>query len=374
MKKLFIPVVQLCLLLSVLGLSGMLALRHGTSAAPLDDPPIGGLYEICIGVTDPLPQISYWEQLGYRIGSVGELSAEQAQALYGVNSKLRSVRLLHQDSDHGLIRLLVWEKPTNEGLGLTRLLTPGSRWTSTLTRDVLQLFNHAEAAQRTSKPIAIVPPQWSEIYKLDQSEPFTGQIVGVRELIVLQPFARQMFFERFGYDAAKYGKVSEAAKFRTSQVTHSGLVYQSDDPELPKFYRDVLGLQLSQLEKRNSYDSLDPGARALYAMKPGEYYFGSTLDDPRAGTTPDTAVSGRVLLRRIPTAIKDENLIERSRPGALGYSLYTYRVKDITAYHAKVKASAATHVTAVAKNEFGEASFSFRAPDGHTWTLVGGKL
>lgn len=334
------------------------------------DPPISGLYEIGIGVTDPLPQISFWEQLGYRIGQIGELSAADAKALYGVASKLRSIRLQQQDSDHGLIRLFVWEKPVNDGLGLTRLITPGSRWTSTLTRDVLQLYNHAQAAERAKKTIFVVPPQWSEIYKLDQSEPFTGNIVGVRELIVLQPFARQMFFERFGYDAPKYGKINEASKFRTSQVTHSGLVYQSDDPELPKFYRDVLGLQLSQLEKKNTFESLGPDSAALYSMKPGEYYFGSTLDDPRAGATPDTAVSGRVLLRRIPTAIKYENLIERSRPGSLGYSLYTYRVKDIAAYHLKVKASAATHLTAVAKNEFGEPSFSFRAPDGHSWTLV----
>lgn len=342
--------------------------RRAVAAA---EPPIGGLYEICVGVTDALPQISFWEQLGYRIGQIGELSAADAQALYGVNSKLRAVRLLQQDADHGLIRLFVWEQPTNAGLGLTRLITPGSRWTSTLTRDVLQLYNHAQAAERAKQPIVVVAPQWSEIYKLDQSEPFTGSIVGVRELIVLLPFTRQMFFERFGYDAPKYGKINEAAKFRASQVTHSGLVYQSDDPELPKFYRDVLGLQLSQLEKKNTFESLGPEVAALYAMKPGEFYFGSTVDDPRAGTTPDTAISGRVLLRRIPTALKDENLIERARPGALGYSLYTYRVSDIAAYHAKVKASAATHVTAVLKNEFGEPSFSFRAPDGHSWNLVG---
>ena len=45
--------------------------------------------------------------------------------------------------------------------------------------------------------------------------------------------------------------------------------------------------------------------------------------------------------------------------------------RDTTAYHAKVKASQATQVTAVLKNEFGELSFSFRAPDGHSWALVG---
>ncbi len=107
-------------------------------------------------------------------------------------------------------------------------------------------------------------------------------------------------------------------------------------------------------------------------MKPGEEYYGTTVDNPRSGRTPGTAVSGRMLLRRIPTKVKIENLMERSRPGSLGYSLYTYRVTDINDYHPKVKSSRAKSVTVVTANEFGERSFSFIAPDGHHWTLVGG--
>lgn len=347
-------------------LAGVLGLARAAQ-----EPAISGLYEICIGTTDLLPQIAYWEQLGYRVGSVGEMDATQAMALYGVNSKVRGVRLLHQDSTHGLIRLWQWEKPTNDGLGLARMLQPGSRWSSTLTRDVMSLYNHAEAAKRAGRSVHVVAPQWSEIYKLPQSEPFTGDIVGVRELLVLQPLTRNMFFQRFGYDAPTYGKVNEAAKFRTSQVTHNGLVYASDDADTPKFYSDVLGLQLAQFDKLTTYESLDEGSRQVYSMKPGESYYGSTLNDPRNGATPDTAVSGRLLLRRIPLALKQENLIERSRPGSLGYSLFTYRVADLAAYHAKVKASQATDVTPLLKNEFGEMSFGFKAPDGHSWALVG---
>jgi hypothetical protein len=352
-------------------LVGLLLFSAAWFAQAAQEPPISGLYEICIGTTDLLPQIAYWEQLGYRVGSIGELDAAQAQSLYGVNSKLRAVRLLHQDSDHGLIRLWQWEKPVNEGLGLAPMLQPGSRWTSTLTRDVMSLYNHAEAAQRAGKPIHAVVPQWSEIYKLAQSEPFTGDIVGVRELIVLQPLTRNMFFQRFGYDAPKYGKINEAAKFRTSQATHNGLVYASDDAATPKFYSEVLGLQLAQFDKLTTYESLDEGSRQVYRMKPGESYYGSVVNDPRNGSTPDAAVSGRLLLRRIPLALKHENLIERSRPGSLGYSLYTYRIADLAAYHAKVKASKATDVTPMLKNEFGEMSFGFKAPDGHSWVLVG---
>ncbi len=332
--------------------------------------PIGGLYEICIGMTEPKAQIAYWEQLGYRVGASGEISAADAKKLYGVNSKLTSIRLLHQDSDHGLIRLMVWEEPVNEGLGLVKLMVPGSRWTSTLTRDVLNLFNHAEAAERAKMPIKLVLPQWSEIYKLEQSAPFTGNIVGVRELIVLQPLTRNMFFERFGYTAPTYGKINEDAKFKTSQVTHSGLVFESDDLNAVKFYGDVLGLKLTVVEKKTSYNDLDQSSRNLYDMQPHEIYYGTTVDDPRAGATPDKAVSGRMLVRRLPKGVAKENWIARSRPGSLGLSLYTYRVKGLESFHAKVKASKATNVTEILKNEFGEQSFSFVAPDGHTFTLI----
>lgn len=341
-------------------------------AAQSAAPTIGGIFEICIGVTEAEAQnqIRFWEQLGYRVGSEGRLAAADAQKLYSVASKLRAIRLLQQDSDHGLIRLLVWDQPVNEGLGLVRLMTPGSRWTSTLTKDVLSLYNHAEAAERAKMPVKVVPPQWSEIYKLAQSAPFTGDIVGVRELIVLQPFTRNMFFERFGYTAPTYGKINEAAKFRCSQVTHSGLVFASDDPHAVQFYGEVLGLKLTVAEKKTTYEELDQSSRNLYDLKPGELYYGTTVDDPRAGSTPDKAVSGRMLVRRIPKSANQENLIVRARPGSLGLSLYTYRVSGLASYHAKVKASAAHNVTAIFRNEFGEQSFSFTAPDGHVFTLL----
>jgi hypothetical protein len=358
-------------IIAMILLAGLAVALSQAKAPPPPEPPISGLYEVCIGVTDPLPQIRYWESLGYRVGPIGDLKADEAKALYGVNTRLRSIRLLHQDAEHGLVRLFVWEKPLNEGLGLTRLITPGSRWTSTLTRDVLQLYNHSELAAKSGAPISVVPPQWSQIYNLGKPEPFSGEAIGVRELIVLQPLTRNMFFERFGYDVPRYGRVNEAAKFKASQVTHNGLVFQSDDSEVVKFYGDTLGLKLVSVEQHQTYEKLDEGSRNLYAMKPGDEYYGTTADNPLSGRTPDSSVSGRLLLRRIPSRVKDQNLMERSRPGSLGYSLFTYRVGDIADYHAKVKSSRATNLTAVLKNEFGESSFSFIAPDGHWWTLIG---
>jgi hypothetical protein len=97
--------------------------QHSTS--------IEGIYEVCIGVPDPISAIQYWEQFGYRIDRIGELSAAVAKQLYGVNSGLRSIRLAHQNADHGLIRLMVWQNPTHAGLDMESMKVKGNRWATT---------------------------------------------------------------------------------------------------------------------------------------------------------------------------------------------------------------------------------------------------
>lgn len=57
---------------------------------------IAGFYEVCIGILEPISAIQYWEQFGYCIDEVGELTADVAHRLYGVNLSLRSIRLYHQ--------------------------------------------------------------------------------------------------------------------------------------------------------------------------------------------------------------------------------------------------------------------------------------
>ena len=57
---------------------------------------IGGLYEVCTGVPDAAEAIALWEGFGYRVGPIGRLTAAEAKALYGVDSGLQSIRLLHR--------------------------------------------------------------------------------------------------------------------------------------------------------------------------------------------------------------------------------------------------------------------------------------
>lgn len=97
---------------------------------------------MCIGVTETILAIQYWQQFGYRIGQIGELNTETAYQLYGVNSSLKAIPLYHQEADHGLIRLMTWQQPTNSSLGISSMKIQGNRWATALTTDVLGILNH----------------------------------------------------------------------------------------------------------------------------------------------------------------------------------------------------------------------------------------
>ena len=42
---------------------------------------IASIYEVCISIPEPIFTIQYWEQFGYRIGEVSELTADVAYQL-----------------------------------------------------------------------------------------------------------------------------------------------------------------------------------------------------------------------------------------------------------------------------------------------------
>ncbi len=362
---------------SVIGLSGaLLCGMLEVSARPLAAQPMGaisGVFEGVIGTRDPIPLIQYYEQWGYRVGQIGELSAEEAMALYGVNSKVRGIRLTHGSADHGLIRLLVWDKPLSDGVGMRPMRVEGSRWTATMTADATLIGNHAEDAIAARMPVRYVPPEWSRIYDLGRGRPFIDPVVGVREGMLIQPLTRQIFFERFGYALPFYGRIDSTSHMKASQVTHFGMITRADDKVALRFYDEVLGL----LRVRDDLVSLYAEAKAsrlIFDLNPGESYFTTDFDEPRSSVTDlQAARSGRLKIIRFAKQAPMEDVRNISRAGHLGLSLYTFRVRDLDAYLSKVRSSTATGMTAIVKNEFGERSFSFTAPDGFMWTLVEGR-
>ena len=331
---------------------------------------IGGVYEVGIGATDEKPLIAYFERFGYRVGGTGELSEREAEELYGVKSKLKSVRILHQDSDHGLIRIMVWEKPVNDGLRMSRMNVLGNRWGAALTADVYNLQNHAEEAIAQKMPVFLVEPQRAEIYKLEKRPaPFLENYASVREMCLIQPLTRQILFQRFGYSLPLYGKINSESFFKSSQITHFGMVVYRNRENLD-FYDKVLGL--FKVKENADFDSdyNNPSSRAVFSLEKHQKYGATDFDDPRSSINPAQARSGRLKIIWFSEDSKLENKFDRSKPGSLGYSLYTYRVKGIENYRQKVNASKAKNVTEIKSNEFGEKSFSFVAPDGYFWTIL----
>ncbi|WP_017328058.1 VOC family protein [Synechococcus sp. PCC 7336] len=336
-------------------------------------PSISGIYEVCIGVREPVPQIQYWEQFGYRIGQVGSLANGAAKELYGSNSALRSIRLFHQDADCGLIRLMVWDKPMNDGLGMDSMKVKGNRWATSLTDDVLNLLNHAEEAEAAGYPIKYTQSFWEVIYQREgKAIPFVSPAVGVREMMLLQPLTRQVLFERFNYTMPFYGKINPNSLLKASQITHMGAIVRDDSKETLLFYDRVLGLLRVRDDAVTTYDS-SAAARQFFDLQPGEQIVVTAFDEPRSSTSDIWAARpGRLYIVRFPDSTPLADRHGSSRPGCLGLSLYTYRVPNLETYFERVKASAARDVTEIALNEFDERSFSFVAPDGYFWTLIEG--
>jgi len=330
---------------------------------------VGGCYEIGVGVDDLATAIGYFERCGYRVGPVAHFTAAKAKALYGHGSALTAVRLLHQSADHGLIRLMKWEKPANAGIGMEGFRCEGNRWGAALTRNVMAVSNHAENAHAMGRPVKVVEPVFAVIYPTGkETEPFREEIIGVREMMLVQPLYRQIFFERFGYDNPLYGQVNEASLLRLSQVTHAGMVVRSDDPGILNFYDHVLGLKRSADHEVPYVQS--KGSRPIFELEKGETHWLVDFDDPQSGAGAHDRRSGRLKIIRFAKKAKMPDVHDRSRPGALGYCLYSWRCTDAKAMRAAVMAGGASDVTRVQEDEFGAKAFSFRAPDGYFWTLI----
>lgn len=333
---------------------------------------IGGLHEVCVGVPDLETAAADFAAYGCHRAESGTLDADAAKALYGVDSAVHSLRLSHQNADHGLVRLMQWDRPLNEGLGIAdNLRCVGSRWGVRVTTSAFNLLNHAERARQGGSPLTIIEPLLAVIGEVSgtrAAQPFRDPIVGVREMVLLQPYYRQVFFERFGYESPLYGQVDSQSLLRTSQHTHFGLMIANDDPHILDFYEDVLGLQ-RMLDEYTPYDNAT-GSRRIFGLEPGEGFHMVDFDDPASGPSLGERRSGKLKCVRFAASAKIDHRLSHSRAGCQGYSLYCWRVDDIDRMHSRVSSSRASGLTPICADEFGRRSFTFFAPDGYHWMLL----
>lgn len=331
---------------------------------------VSGVYEVAIGARDAAPLVGYYLQQGYRVAQQGTLDAEAADRAYGHRSALASTRLAHGGAAHGLVRVMAWAEPAGDGLGLSPLRVVGSRWTSIVTADVLNVANHVEDARTAQLPIASSGPWWDMVVpRTAPPAPFAAPAVGVREMAVLQPLTRQVFFERFHYAVPRYGAIDEACLLKTSEACHFGLVCVSDTNDVLRFYDDTLGLlRTRDNAQRTAEDST--AARGLFDLAPGEGFWVTAFDDPRSSADWQAAIPGRLYVIRFAPDRHHDDRRWAAGPGQLGMSLYTFRSRDLGVTRDRIVAGGATGVSAIAPNEFGEPSLRFTAPDGYAHGLV----
>lgn len=336
----------------------------------METPSISGLYELVIGTTaqDEADLIQYWQQFGFTVGQSGTLSAIKAHELYGVNSNLRSLRFHNQVTDRSLLRLMVWENPINEGLGLTPLKAVGSRWGTSLSLNVFNIANHAEDAVAAGLPVYYVLPQRNLINRPDPFQPFLSANPCVHEMVLIQPLTRQVLFERHDYTHPNSGIINPDSHFKSSEFVHVGLIVDCDHEKL-NFYDQVLGLHRTVDNSESKYEEASCRILELKGSENGERMFKYCFTAPLTSSTNQHQIrSGNLTVLRFEGSLI--NKLNYSRPGSLGVCLYTMKVMDIESYHQRVSISKAKKVTQIQENEFAQKSFSFVAPDGYFWTLL----
>jgi hypothetical protein len=326
----------------------------------------GGLFELTVGTSNLTAAVKWWSRFGYRPGLSGELSSADALARYGVASAVRSIRLDHGTSDHGLIRLMEWERPISEGIGAVGLRALGSRWGAALTTALTDVATHCELADEAGDTNV----HWVNSVRQDPrgpaTTPFLDDHIYVREMFVGRPESRQVLFQRYGYVNPSYGAVVDAA-FPTSQVTHAGILTAGGVDEV-LFYERGLGLLMTRDGSESTWK--EKASRELFTLNEGERYLCWDFDDPRSSPDPSKWLSGRLKIICFDADAPLADVRTQTHLGHLGHTAYSWRVHDLDAALASVSAHGGRVESDSGPNEFGERTGRFVAPDGYDWLLI----
>lgn len=328
----------------------------------------GGVFEVGIGVADLARAERYWTSFGYRTGPRGTLPASAARSLYGVDAALESVRMLHQDADHGLVRLMRWDRPLGPGIGTVPLRTNGNRWAVCKTREVQAVANHARMLHAKNPDIWFTEPVSRLVgATLDEIEPFAAPFPIKSEVMLFTPELRHVMVQRYDHDLPLFGRHNEASLFRASQFTQVGLCIAPGDKNVLDFYDRVLGL------KRSPEHCFTARAGEFLArmtgLEDGERLLEIDFDDTRSDPAPERQLSGKLRVFLIEQRGRPA-VFDRCNPGQSGFSLYTLRSRNLGGLHERVLAGGAGVVSTLLRDEFGTEAFGAVAPDGYAWAFV----
>ncbi len=326
-----------------------------------------GVYEVCIGVPDLDEATAHWRSFGFAPIAEGKLDDASAAALYGVPSGLQSVRLGHGKANSGLIRLMQWDQPSGDGLGLAPLRATGCRWSVQRTEDLMLLWNHVEVLLARGVTIGSTGPEIDARLtgNAATSEPLKEAFPASRNLQLFQPHYQQVVMQRFNIEVSAYGSINPDCLFRTTELCHMAVVTR--DRSTVDFYEQALGFRKgSELTIGYNPDSV---ATRMFDLQPEEELTEINFENPLSGQTPAEILAGRLRVFYLNSNEPEEDLRDCAQFGQLGYCVYTGLVPDIIHAH-QVLSNLEKPPAVVQYNEFDEDSFAFSAPDGYVWALI----
>jgi hypothetical protein len=336
--------------------------KLSTQAQTLPETGISGLYEVMVAVTDARYTIRYFGEFGFTIKDSASFSAAQAKELYGVDSKLKSYRLQNGTIDsHGLLRILVWDKPTDEGVGYAPPETIGQRMAVMKTSDIIRLVDIYKAERARGERWLPIEPIFDDPLKIKAQDrtTFFDRPVGVRETAVYGDFFTHVFFQRYGYTIDGYGTIGEHSALQSSEFTHHDFMIKGDIDVVTRYYSEALGMKPEQKEKSIDGDWLK-GPKQVFQMPDGHSH------DYRGFVSPNN-ICGKLKFFVSRTTKPDRS--EHQKIGALGMTLHSFFTPKLQmVYDLILKQN--IKPSKILKNEFNENSFVFVGPDGVAWQII----
>ena len=340
----------------------LLLFVYQTAAQTLPDTGISGVYEVMTAVKDANFAIKYFNEFGFVVTDSAVFSATQAKELYGVDSKLTSYRLQNGEIDsHGLLRILVWEKPIGEGVGYAMPETIGQRMAVTLTHDIIRLVDVFKNERANGQKWLPIDPIFDDPLRINIGKKidFFNRPVGVRETAVYGDWFTHVFFQRYGYDIPGYGTVAGTSPLKSSEFTHHDFVIKGDIDQVTRYYSEALGLKPEQKEHSIDGDWLK-GPKQVFQMPDGYSH------DYRGFVSPNN-ICGKLKFF-VPRATKPDRS-DHQRPGELGITLHSFYTQKLLVVYENVQ-KASIKSSKILKNEFNESAFVFTGPDGATWQII----
>lgn len=325
----------------------------------IPDTGISGLYEVILATDDLDYACRYFADFGYKIIQRSSLSSSQAKAIYGYESAVESIRLQNGSIDsHGLLRILKWDTPLNEGLQASAPRTIGQRISVMMTQDIFRLHDIYTHSPSDHSYIATEPVA-DDIFGINgETNDFFKRPIIVRENAVYSPFFNHIFFQRYGYLVEGYGTIDKKTHLKTSEFTHHDFFINASSLEEMSYLSEALGLIPEDDPVIDDYRKKGP--RQVFMLQEGEGHWYQGFVSPNN-------ICGKLKFFIPTTQIKDKSHLQQI--GSLGVTLHSFYTDKLDYVHDLLgKQNIVTSTPQ--KNEFGELSFIFTGPGGCHWQII----